>query len=48
MHHFYTNPTTLKNRINQLVELDETKRHAFDHLFQRQENTKKKFDKQAR
>jgi hypothetical protein len=35
----------MQGRINQLIELDETRRHAYDHLFQSQEKTKKKFDK---
>ena len=39
--------TTLQNRINQLVELDEIRRKAYDQNFKSQEKTNKTFDKSA-
>jgi hypothetical protein len=47
MQQFSLDPDAVHSRINQLIELDETRRCAFDHLVQIQEKTKKKFDKKA-
>ena len=40
--------TALQNRMNQIVELDEIRRKAYDQNFRTQEKTKKTFDKSAR
>ena len=40
--------SALQNRVNQLVELDEIRRKAYDQNFKSQEKTKKTFDKSAR
>ena len=40
--------SALQNRVNQLVELDEIRRKAYDQNFKSQEKTKKAFDKSAR
>lgn len=37
-----SDPDAVQNRVNQLIELDETRRHAFDHLVKNQEKKKSK------
>jgi transposase InsO family protein len=43
MQQFSSNQDAMQNRINQLIELDENQRHAFDHLAKSQEKMKTKF-----
>ena len=45
---FSTNQNAVQNRMNQLIELDENKRKAFDHSLKNQDKVKKAFDKSYR
>jgi len=48
LQHFSTNKDVVQNRIDQIVELDETHRIAFDNICKSQSNIKKIFDKSSR
>ena len=48
LQHFSTNKDVVQNRIDQIVELDEARRTAFDNICKSQYNIKKSFDKSSR
>eukprot|EP00253_Pinus_taeda_P025104 PITA_25104 len=48
LRHFSTNKDVVQNRIDQIVELDETRRTFFDNICKSQSNIKKSFDKSSR
>ena len=48
LQHFSTNKDVVQNRIDQIVELDETRRIAFDNICKSQSNIKKSFDRSSR
>eukprot|EP00253_Pinus_taeda_P014046 PITA_14046 len=48
LQHFSTNKDVVQNRIDQIVELDEAHRTAFDAICKNQSNIKKRFDKSSR
>ena len=45
---FSTDQNAVQNRMNQLIELDENRRKAFDHSLKNQDKVKKAFDKSSR
>ena len=45
---FSTNQNAVQNMLNQLIELDENRRKAFDHSLKSQDKVKKTFDKFSR
>lgn len=45
---FSTDQNAVQNRLNQLIELDENRRKAFDHSLKSQDKVKKAFDKSSR
>lgn len=48
LQHFSINKNVVQNRIDQIVELDEARRTAFDAICKNQSNIKKSFDKSSR
>jgi len=48
LQNFSTNKDVVQNRIDQIVELDEARRTAFDAICKNQSNIKKSFDKVSR
>ena len=45
---FSTDQNVVQNRLNQLIELDETQRKAFNHSLKSQYKVKRAFDKSSR
>jgi hypothetical protein len=48
LQHFTSNQSVVRVHVNQLIELEENCRKAFDQLIDRQQETKSTFDKRAR
>jgi hypothetical protein len=48
LEHFTDDKEAMQARIHQLVQLDEERRSAFDHLVENQERVKRVFDKKSK